>query len=97
MRKRLARWLYPRVFDDLNKSRAAHKKSRAAHKNVWADHRARCDCHDSWDQCPCVEEGHAVPGISWRGNSCSCCAWCSPPSGKPSPFVEAIAGETPND
>jgi hypothetical protein len=24
-----------------------------------------CDCHDSWDQCPCAEAGH-FPG-------CSCC------------------------
>ena len=30
-------------------------------------HFARCDCHDSWDQCPCSEAGHPKDG------SCDCC------------------------
>ena len=30
-------------------------------------HWSRCDCHDSWDQCPCAEAGHPADG------SCGCC------------------------
>lgn len=26
-----------------------------------------CDCHDSWDQCPCADAGHPADG------SCDCC------------------------
>lgn len=31
-----------------------------------------CDCHDAWDQCPCVEAGH--------GKGCACCGYgiCGP-------------------
>jgi len=31
------------------------------------EHFKTCDCHDSWDQCPCAEGGHPVDG------SCGCC------------------------
>lgn len=26
-----------------------------------------CDCHDSWDQCPCAEAGHP------KDYDCGCC------------------------
>ena len=32
-----------------------------------AAHFRECDCHDSWDQCPCTESGHPLDG------SCGCC------------------------
>lgn len=31
------------------------------------DHFKVCDCHDSWDQCPCAEGNHPTDG------SCNCC------------------------
>lgn len=32
-----------------------------------AAHFRECDCHDSWDQCPCADGGHPKDG------SCDCC------------------------
>ena len=51
-----------------------------------------CDCHDSWDQCPCAEGGHPADGL------CNCCGdgICgSLPKPAPAdlPSVEAIAVE----
>lgn len=31
------------------------------------EHFKVCDCHDSWDQCPCGDGGHPADG------SCGCC------------------------
>lgn len=77
LRERIARVFYPLVFERLS---VADRK----YHQVWLDHLARCNCHDSWDQCPCVEDdGHAerrgltqTPSGQW---SCvnACCRWCS--------------------
>ena len=31
------------------------------------EHFKTCDCHDSWDQCPCAEGGHPLD------RDCGCC------------------------
>lgn len=31
------------------------------------EHFKVCDCHDSWDQCPCAEAGHPLD------RDCGCC------------------------
>lgn len=40
---------------------------RAAREADLAEHFKECDCHDSWDQCPCADAGHPADG------SCDCC------------------------
>ena len=47
-------------------------------------HWGRCDCHDSWDQCPCAEAGHPADG------SCGCCDLGTGLCG-PKPTVEVKA------
>ncbi len=41
--------------------------SHNAEKDDLAQHFKECDCHDSWDQCPCADAGHPADG------SCDCC------------------------
>lgn len=52
---------------------------KAAYDILWRDHLARCNCHDSWDQCPCTAAGHKNWGLTQMIASCSnrCCRWCS--------------------
>lgn len=38
-----------------------------AEQSVLIEHFKECDCHDSWDQCPCADDGHPKDG------SCDCC------------------------
>ena len=51
------------------------------YRETWEDHLARCDCHDSWDQCPCTAKGHPKDPLP-EGRSIhtchnKCCRWCS--------------------
>lgn len=60
-------------------ARASLDTLRAKYDLVWRDHLARCDCHDSWDQCPCTEVGHKEPlaeGQSIYDCANKCCRWC---------------------
>lgn len=36
-------------------------------RDALTEHFKVCDCHDSWDQCPCADGGHPADG------SCDCC------------------------
>jgi len=55
---------------------------------VW--HWKRCDCHDSWDQCPCASDDHPSDA------SCDCCdlgtGLCGP---KPHPAGVERTGREP--
>jgi hypothetical protein len=53
---------------------------KAAYDTLWRDHLARCGCHDSWDQCPCLNRGHKWDGPTQMVAKCGnmCCRWCSP-------------------
>jgi hypothetical protein len=73
MRSRLAHWIDPDHY-----RQASHLQRR--YDLLWRDHLTRCNCHDSWDQCPCTERGHTNWGnerhvIAECANSC--CRWCS--------------------
>jgi len=88
LRERIARRLDPKVYENRD---GWYRR----YKELWEEHSRGCECHDSWDQCPCVEEGHQAYQVTWRGNRCECCRWCSKPSGQPSPFaVRAFDKET---
>lgn len=50
--------------------RKLEQRLRRTKDSLWTYqswHFAHCDCHDSWDQCPCAEAGHPADG------SCDCC------------------------
>jgi hypothetical protein len=51
---------------------------RAKYDEAWADHLARCGCHDAWDQCPCSEVGHKPLEAGRSIHECAnrCCRWC---------------------
>jgi len=72
VRERFARWLWPSVF-------AQRGILRTKYDHAWQDHLARCNCHDSWDQCPCLSIGHDWNPRQMIANCANrCCRWCSP-------------------
>jgi hypothetical protein len=76
LRERLARRLAPTVFESRDILMDILRKK---YDYAWQDHLARCDCHDSWDQCPCLSIGHDWnPGQMVANCANRCCRWCSP-------------------
>lgn len=69
IRKRLARWLFPSIFE-------YHQAVRDRFDILWTDHLRRCNCHDSWDQCPCTSQGHQSREARLMCPN-KCCPWCS--------------------
>ncbi len=59
---RAAGAVYKRLWED---SVAEVGRLRAQVEAGGASHIDACDCHDSWDQCPCAEAGHF--------KECACC------------------------
>lgn len=58
---------------------ASHERQGKVNGEMWADHLARCNCHDSLDQCPCTEVGHKEPLTLFQAiHTCAnkCCRWC---------------------
>lgn len=59
--------------------KATQRADRERYRLLWDDHLARCNCHDSWDQCPCTSVGHIRPldnGESVYPCANKCCRWC---------------------
>jgi len=69
LRKRLAALLDPTTPVRLSDLRVRYGV-------LWDDHLRRCDCHDSWDQCPCTETGHKTREARMACAN-KCCPSCS--------------------
>lgn len=68
-RARLASWLNPATASAL-------EAVRQRYNILWEDHLRRCNCHDSWDQCPCTSSGHKNRASRLACPN-GCCPWCS--------------------
>ena len=69
LREWVARHVFPQVF-------IWNTSFQDTKRILWADHLRRCECHDSWDQCPCTSSGHRTRQDRLDCPN-RCCPWCA--------------------